>query len=277
MAEHTNISWCDSTFNAWMGCTKISPGCDHCYAEVNTAVRFHGVRWGNDAARHKTAESTWKHPLAWNRKAKALGRRWLVFTNSLADVFDNAVPVEWRGDLGRLIRATPNLTWLLLTKRIGNAQKMMARWSPDDNPLPNVWLGASVVNQEEADRDIWKLLATPAAKRFVSYEPALGPIDFTRIQAPHIRNFNALKRLDWIIFGGESNQGGARARPVDLNWARMVRDHCEAEAIAFFMKQIGDNWLDDLRVGTMVRAKYSRGGANPAEWPEDLRIQDFPA
>ena len=175
MGAKTGIAWCDSTFNAWVGCTKVSPGCDHCYAEALDARHRWGgaVHWGAGVPRYRTSASNWAKPLAWNRKAAASGKRWLVFTNSLADVFDNEVPGEWRADLFALIRQTQNLTWLLLTKRIGIAWKYLP-----GVVLPNIWLGASVVNQEEADRDIPKLLATPAAKRFVSYEPSLEAVDF---------------------------------------------------------------------------------------------------
>lgn len=177
MAETTGIAWCDSTFNAWIGCTKVSPGCDHCYAEALDARHRWGgnTHWGTAVPRYRTSANLWKQPLAWNRKAEASGKPWRVFTNSLADVFDNEVPAGWRADLFSLIDDTPALMWLLLTKRIGNAPKMLTmkydRRIGEAVPFPNVWIGASVVNQEEADRDIPKLLATPAAKRFVSYDP----------------------------------------------------------------------------------------------------------
>ena len=208
MAKNTRISWCHSTWNPWIGCTKVSPGCDHCYAEAQDARgRWDGGRkhWGPGVTRYRTSAGNWNHPIRWNAEAKRTGKRHLVFCASLADVVDNEVPWEWRRDLFHLIRCTPTLTWLLLTKRIGNAERMIEQAviesAPHERdhfwPWPHVWLGASIVNQEEADRDIPKLLATPAAKRFVSYEPALGPVDWSQW-------LYGSPRLDWIIVGGES-------------------------------------------------------------------------
>lgn len=173
MAENSKIEWCDHTFNPWIGCTKVGPGCDHCYAEQLATSRL-GVPWGPHAERRRTAASSWQLPRRWNRRAARAGIRYRVFCASLADVFDKAVPPEWRADLFALIRETPYLDWLLVTKRIGNAAAMIeaAGGMPD-----NVWLGATIVNQAEADRDIPKLLATPAPVRFLSMEPLLGPVN----------------------------------------------------------------------------------------------------
>ena len=169
MSENSKIEWCDHTFNPWEGCQKVGPGCDHCYAEARNA-RFGGgsaINWGPGATRRRTSPSNWRKPLAWNAAHDeffaAHGRRQRVFCASLADVFDNAVSVQWRYDLLRLIMNTPNLDWLLLTKRIGNAEAMLeqamraltvGREGWRDNYLPNIWLGATIVNQEEADRDV---------------------------------------------------------------------------------------------------------------------------
>ena len=164
MAENTKIEWADHTFSPWTGCTKVSPACDHCYAE-GWAKRSGHVKWGSGQPRRRTSDANWRMPLKWNREAERTGVRPRVFCASLADVFDNEVDPAWRADLFKLIADTPNLDWLLLTKRIGNAQRMigealtimseagkpMNRW-----PWPNVWLSATVVNQEEADRDIPK-------------------------------------------------------------------------------------------------------------------------
>lgn len=264
MAETTGIAWCDSTFNAWIGCTKVSPGCDHCYAEALDARHRWGgaVHWGTAVPRMRTSESNWKKPLAWNRKAQASGKPWRVFTNSLADFADNEVPHNWRKELAQLIEMTPALDWLLLTKRIGNVAKLYNGWT-----MPkNVWLGASIVNQEEADRDIPKLLATPAAVRFVSYEPALGPVDFSMHLgfAPDHDDLRGL--LNWLIIGGESRQGKYAARPFDLAWARSAVSQARAAGTAVFVKQLGS------AIGLKDRA-----GADPTEWPDDLRIQEWPA
>ena len=314
MAEKTGIAWTDSTFNPWIGCTKVSPACDHCYAEaMDRRHRWGGAEhWGPGVPRQRTGKANWRQPEVWNLKAGQLGKRWLVFCASLADVFDNDVPEQWRSDLFHLIIATPNLTWLLLTKRIGNAAKILPGWMPALKN--NVWLGASVGNQEEADRDIPKLLATPAAKRFVSYEPALGPIDFLKwLQAPVSLNQRGLvhtphsTKLDWVIIGGESAQGGAKARPFNIAWSRNTVQQCKAAGVAVFVKQLGSNVIDrndsgfegdgddywptgtadkvehnpfgylDKYQGAPVRVRLSRAGADPAEWPEDLRVQEFPA
>src|SRR5262245_17039849 len=152
MGEKTGIAWCDSTFNPWIGCTKVGPGCDHCYAEtLDKRHRWGGkTHWGPGVSRHRTAN--WTAPRRWNEKAAERGKPWRVFCASLADVFDNEVPDQWRDDLFDLIDDTRALTWLLLTKRIGNADRMLPAYIP-----PNLWIGATVVNQEEADRDIPKL------------------------------------------------------------------------------------------------------------------------
>lgn len=291
MSEHTAIEWCDSTFNPWIGCTKVSTaasgggGCDHCYAARSTPARTMQIAWGPGQPRRRTAPATWKQPLLWNREHEAFmlmhGRRRRVFCASLADVFDNEVPPPWRADLFQLIADTPNLDWLLLTKRIGNAAKMLDDaalhisrgsfgWDVDnyDRPmLPNVWLGISVVNQPEADRDIMKLRLIPASVRFLSIEPMLGPIDIRRHLWPVHESWPArysspaaaieagatvtYKRqallgaafaatlLSWVICGGES---GPNARPIHPDWARSLRDQCGAARVPFLFKQWGE-WM----------------------------------
>ena len=250
MAEVTGIAWTDSTFNPWIGCTKVGPGCDHCYAEaLDKRHRWGGAtHWGAGVPRQRTSVSNWRKPLAWNKKAEASGKPWRVFCASLADVFDNEVPEEWHADLWRLIRATPALTWLLLTKRIGNVAKMHP-----GGDYPNVGIGATIVNQEEADRDVPKLLATPAAVRFVSYEPALGPVDWTRFPG-----------IDWIIVGGESTQG-AKARTFEIKWAKDTVQQCADMEVATFVKQLGS-----------THGLRDRAGADPSEWDDELRVQEFP-
>lgn len=265
MSEQTGIEWCDSTFNPWIGCQKVGPGCDHCYAERSTPARTLGIAWGAGAERRRTSAANWRQPLLWNKHADAFelmhGRRRRVFCASLADVFDNAVPHEWREDLYELIYSTPNLDWLLLTKRIGNVKDML----PVRGRLPShVWLGATVVNQQEADRDIPKLLAVPARRRWLSCEPLLGPIDLTLI--PHNTGYGSspcagcgtdvardaltghthcqhgcdgpiLPGIDWIVAGGES---GPKARPMHPAWVRSLRDQCAAADVPFLFKQWGE-------------------------------------
>lgn len=259
MSENSKIEWTDHTFNPFIGCTKVSPGCDHCYAEQLMDKRLHKVVWGAHGERVRTSAATWREPIRWNaRHAQffaAHGRRQRVFCASLADVFDNAVDPSWREDLFALIRSTPNLDWLLLTKRIGNVPAMVSiisGWLPD-----NVWLGATIVNQAEADRDIPKLLAVPARVRFLSMEPLLGPVDLTRVMRSSpdsdwsycddvLRGFRAHKcgghispenAVNWVIVGGES---GADARPMHPDWARDLRDQCAAAGVPFLFKQWGE-------------------------------------
>ena len=251
MSANTNIEWCDHTFNPWEGCQKVGPGCDHCYAETRNA-RYGGgtaVNWGPEAPRRRTSAANWKLPLRWNAQADVFmaqhGRRQRVFCASLADVFDNAVPTGWRIDLFELIAATPNLDWLVLTKRISNVMQMCSGDSlMFDLICERVWLGATVVNQAEADRDIPKLLAVPAHKRFLSMEPLLGSVDlrpfFWQDMNGNVqRQTNHSPRLDWVIVGGESGPG---ARPMHPDWARSLRDQCQAAGVPFLFKQWGE-WL----------------------------------
>ena len=288
MAENSAIEWTDHTFNPWIGCTKVSPGCDHCYAEQRMDKRLHTVTWGPGQPRKRTSAANWRQPIKWNSEPFIqcaacswrgprsnffqIGPRggqhtmcpscacsdWTparqrVFCASLADVFDNEVDPAWRDDLFALINATPNLDWLLLTKRIGNVPAMLATtvgWLPK-----NVWLGITVVNQAEADRDIPKLLQVPAAKRFLSMEPLLGRVDLTHIpvggghghhELDPIITANVLQRapafpplpqIDWVIVGGES---GPNARPMHPDWARSLRDQCTAAGVPFLFKQWGE-------------------------------------
>ena len=266
MSRNTKIEWADHTFNAWVGCTKISPACDHCYAEgwAKRSGKAAGVVWGGE--RRRTSESNWQQPIKWNAEAERLGIRYRVFCASLADVFDNAVPTTWRVDLFRLIEKTPNLSWLLLTKRIGNAANMMFTARGGHLPLlQNVWIGATICNQAEADRDIPKLLAVPAAKRFLSIEPLLGPVDlltdslmcnpcpWCADQRPDpgtgtVENCKQCEwtgkssepGIDWVIVGGESGPG---ARPMHPDWVRSLRDQCVTAGVSFLFKQWGE-WVD---------------------------------
>jgi protein gp37 len=223
MGEKTNITWTHHTFNPWRGCTKVSPGCTHCYAEdlsrINPAVLG---QWGPQGQRPIKAERQWDEPLKWDRLARRLNERRRVFCASLADVFeDRPELVAPRGRLFRLIRVTTALDWLILTKRPENFGHLL----PPDwrDGYPNVWLGVSIENNDYIHRaDL--LRAVPAAVRFVSYEPALGPLD--RLD---------LSRLDWLIFGGEF---GPRFRPMDLQWARDIQQRCRAAGVRFFFKQI---------------------------------------
>lgn len=278
MAENSNIEWTHHTFNPWIGCQKVGPGCDHCYAETWDArgLQQRETRWGPHATRTRTSAANWRQPLKWDREAAAVCERRRVFCASLADVFDNHVSIqpEWRDDLWRLIEATPNLDWMLLTKRPGNIGNMLPVPFDFDRLYPNVWLGCTVVNQAEADRDIPKLLKVPAKVRFLSMEPLLGQVDPTALpygetigNAPTYQD--ALRGKLWmpagspswptdpratvgdrtyvdlcgmihlVIVGGESGPG---ARPMHPDWARALRDQCQAAGVAFHFKQNGE-WV----------------------------------
>jgi protein gp37 len=240
MGKETKISWATSTFNPWWGCTEVSTGCDNCYSrELDKRYKIGGaVHWGTGVPRYRTSESNWKQPLSWNKKAAANGKPWRVFCASLADVFDNEVPVEWRRDLFSLIEQTPNLSWLLVTKRIGNVFRMVSEArSHDWLSRANVRLLITVVNQEEADRDIPKLLALPCHNG-ISYEPALGLVDWAEFLPCYCCDGGRRDQrwIDWIIVGGESAQGGHQARPFDLAWARSTIAQCRAAGVPVFCK-----------------------------------------
>lgn len=249
MGENSNIEWTDHTFNPWIGCTKVSPGCAHCYAERDMA-RYGKAKWGAGQPRVRTAASTWRQPITWDRKAAAAGQRERVFCASLADVFDPEVPVAWLSDLFDLISATPNLDWLLLTKRPqlimerigkvfelhmdggGRGPDLVSCWIGGMAPR-NVWLGTTVEDQQRADERIPALLAVPARVRFLSCEPLLGTVDL-ELEKP---DNGAPIGIDWIIAGGES---GPHARPMHPEWARSLRDQAQAAGVPFLFKQWGE-------------------------------------
>ena len=269
MAEVTGIAWCDCTFNPWVGCTKVSSGCDHCYAEALDS-RFGGGHWGPHAERRRTSPANWNQVRRWNRQAATDGVRRRVFCASLADVFDNQIDATWRGDLWNLIHDCDHLDWLLLTKRPQNIRVMLP---PDwGEGWPNVWLGTSVENQTEADRRIPHLLGVPAAVRFLSCEPLLSELDIRwsmvddcfRIASSLLMRgvfspgAETLGPIDWVIVGGESGPG---ARPMQEEWAQSLRDQCAAARVAFFMKQMGG-------------ARNKRGEIE--DFPETLRVRGWP-
>lgn len=276
MADQTKIEWTDGTWNAWWGCQKVGPGCDNCYAEALDR-RTGGAHWGAKADRRRTSERNWNAPLRWQRQADAFeterGRRRRVFCGSMMDIMDNAVPLEWGQDAFARIEECDRIDWQLLTKRVGNvADRIPPHWQ---TAWPrHVGLMITVVNQDEADRDVPKLLDLKVRFRIpwvgLSMEPLLGPVDLTILE-PGSGILNALTgrylnmvgdgkvvegpRLDWVIVGGESGPG---ARPMHPDWARRTRDACAEAGVAFHFKQWGD-WAphkpvagDDL--GGEVRA-----------------------
>lgn len=227
MAENSKIEWCDHTFNPVVGCTKVSAACDACYAESWAKRTGQAELWNGE--RRRTSPALWRGPVKWNAAAMVFhaqhGRRQRVFCASLADVFDNQWDPAWRADLWSLIRSCPNLDFLLLTKRPQNIAKML----PADWPYgyTHVWLGMTAENQEEYDRRYEHLSRIDVRVRFISYEPALGPL--------RISGFGP-RTPDWVIAGGES---GPKHRPPDMQWFRDLRDECATLGVPYLFKQIG--------------------------------------
>jgi len=248
--ENSKIEWTDHTFNPWIGCQRVSPGCTHCYAEA-LATRYGLAKWGVKAVRKRTSPAYWRKPLSWNRRAEREGVRRRVFCASMADVFDPKAPAGAREDLWDLIRQTPNLDWQILTKRpdlirqtpnldwqilTKRPERIRGNGKPGTCMLPadwgagypNVWLGVTIEDAMHWAKRWMTFSNVPARIRFVSYEPALGPICMSC-------GHNGILP-DWVIFGGESGPG---ARPTDAQWARAIRDQCASTGIAFFLKQWG--------------------------------------
>lgn len=237
MGLETKIRWTDSTWNPWMGCTKVSEGCRFCYAESLMQDRWKKVRWGAGQPRRRNSPEYWKDAVKWNRAAKALGNRHLVFCASQADWLDREVPLEWLNDLLVLIEGTPALTWQLLTKRPeyfetrlralrernGFADAWLSGYAPE-----NVWFGVSVENQEMADRRVPLLVQIPAKIRFLSMEPLLGPVRLVDVCPPG--------RVQWVIIGGES---GRTPRRMEVDWAKSLRAECGQLSAKVFFKQMG--------------------------------------
>ncbi len=244
MAENSKIEWCRHTWNPWLGCTEVSPACDHCYAREMMDTRYGRVKWGAGEDRVRTAAANRRLPYRWNKAAAAAGRRDTVFCLSLGDIWDNEVDPLWRYQALDTMHATPNLIYLLLSKRIGNAVKMTSPLEGDGRSLPpNAALGATMINQEEWDRDTPKLREaaerTGALFTFASVEPMLGNINIGD-WCP-----------DWVICGGESGTG---ARDMPSQWAWNLKTQVRRHKKAFFMKQM----------------------ARKAPIPDDIFVREFP-
>jgi len=255
MSNKTKIPWADATWNTVVGCSKVSPGCLHCYAEKLLASRLkHMPIYGDVTSGGKWTGQTGllphrlDQPLRWKRARK-------IFVNDLGDTFHPSVPFEFINSIFKVIEACPQHTFQILTKRPARMQLYLSNRLKS---LPNLWVGVTCENQFRANQRIPLLLQCPAAVRFVSAEPLLEPVDFT----PWIGPWG----LDWIIVGGES---GPNARQFDLDWARLIKTQCKG--VAFFMKQLGSNSINDQQV-TWDRF----GGSDPAKWPEDLQVREFP-
>lgn len=226
--KNSYIEWTHHTFNPWLGCAKCSAGCENCYAPNSPGIAFKGIKWGPSATRVRTT-TAWRSPLAWNRDARKKGERQRVFCASLADVFeDNAQVALWRDELHQLINDTPHLDWLLLTKRPHVA---LAYYQTRAVPQ-NVWMGVTAENQAMADLRIPILEQINAKVRFLSCEPLLSAID--------LRPALARGGIHWVIAGGESTARKDEVhRPIDLAWARSLREQCAERRVAFFFKQVG--------------------------------------
>lgn len=224
MAKNSKIEWTNHTFNPWWGCVKVSPACKHCYAE-SWSKRVGQKVWGPKSERRFFADKHWGEPKKWNAIAANNGERVRVFCASMADVFEDRRDLDvWREKLWELIEETPALDWLLLTKRPENI-KRLAPWS--EHWPSNVWLGTTVEDQKRAVERLPILTSIPAAVRFISAEPLLGPLVLKEW----------LPELDWVITGGES---GPKARPSSPSWFVDLMNQCMAFDVAFHFKQWGD-------------------------------------
>ena len=285
MSQKTSIEWTDATWNPVRGCSRVSEGCRNCYAERTAARFAGTMRPYADRPLEGLALATPPpfagfvtkvngHP-AWTGKVELIEKHledplhWgdpkRIFVNSMSDLFHEELDDESISTVFAVMSQSPQHTFQILTKRPKRMLEWFSRWNVTDGveesgmtrfgwchantdgrwPLPNVWLGVSVEDQATADERIPLLLQTPAAVRFVSYEPALGPVEFTAVGEPPI---NALwkggfrdGRIDWVIAGGESGPG---ARPAHPQWFRDVRDQCQAAGVPFFFKQWGEHaWI----------------------------------
>lgn len=264
MAENSKINWTTHTFNPWIGCTKVSPGCLHCYAETLMDTRYGRVKWGAGNPRSRTAPSNWKKVRSWNNHAARDGIRPRVFCASLADWLDDEVPIEWLRDLLALVQSTPHLDWLLLTKRPQNWQDRIhkafqAGWDGDewasmwlDGDAPeNVWVGFTAEDGQWFDKRWAEVKNIPARVVFASNEPSLG-----RLVLP--ADFLARGRSAWVINGGESGPG---ARPINEAHPIETAYQCKQAGVAFWMKQMGG----------VTNSRHEL-----VDIPEALRIRELP-
>ncbi len=279
MAENTEIAWATHTFNPWRGCVEVSEGCENCYAR-EWAKRNPAVlgRWGLPAAggtRQIASDAQWREPMRWNRRALESGVPERVFCASLADVFEDLPELfDPRARLWTLIRATPALRWLLLTKRPQNIRRFLpgdfigrTNWEPP-SAFRHVWFGATVENQERAYERIPQLLMVPARLRFLSCEPLLGPIDL----APWL-HLNPDRGIGWVIVGGESRQGG-QCREMQMEWMEGIVSQCQAAKVPVFVKQLGTEPRDGLH--KLELRKKDTHGRDLESIPDWLRIREVP-
>lgn len=279
MADKTGIAWCDATWNPVSGCTKVSQGCKNCYAErlwprLAAPGQPYEGRAFTEVACHPNRLG---QPLRWKKPRR-------IFVNSMSDLFHEDVPDDFIQEVFAVMALADRHTFQILTKRPDRMRRLLNSdefqeaityvegESPEGIdgygylpwPLPNVWLGVSVEDQETANERIPLLLNTPAAVRWLSIEPMLGPIDLREAHKAKIK----LPRVDWIVVGGES---GPRARPMQIEWVESIVDQCQAASVPVFVKQMGHNCTHKGR-----RVDFTGKGAVMSEWPENLRIQEFP-
>lgn len=256
MSQNTKIEWCDSTLNPFYGCTKVSPGCQYCYAlrmihrlPKSTALPMWETytNTGEWTGKILNNVNVMKKALSWRKPRK-------IFLGSMCDIFHDNVLMDDIHEVFDYVRRMPQHTFMLLTKRPENMKKAIESYNT--SLMGNLWLGLTVCNQEEAEQKIPILLRTPGTVRFVSIEPMLGAVNLTDIQciicdAPDV-SFNALtgisdkEKLNWVICGGET---GTRARQMDLDWARSLRDRCAEADVPFFFKSTGGKSKSDLLDG----------------------------
>ena len=247
MAEHSEISWTQSSWNPWIGCEKVSPGCDHCYAETLE------TRYGRDFSKVRRS-TTFTDPLKWKEPR-------MIFTCSMSDFFHNDAD-QWRKEAWDIIKATPH-TYQILTKRIPR----MVRWAQEYGWPDNAWAGVSVESSTYLYR-LDELAKVPAKVRFVSAEPLLSPLDLTHYLSKDVYVTNPADQvLDWVIVGGES---GPDRRPFNPDWARSLRDQCQQAGVAFFYKQGSafksgqDRMLDGRTWDEMPSQQHATSGTGGA-------------
>lgn len=257
MGEKTGISWTDHTFNGWWGCTEVSPACDNCYArEVSKRFWPKENLWLKDGPRRFFGEKHWNDLFRWDTAAGKTGVQKKVFTFSMADLFEDRRDLdEWREKLFWTVRRTPNLIYQFLTKRENFLDMIPADWKANGWPS-NVWMGMTMENQRrwnERKPVLLEAKKSGAKTVWVSAEPLLSDI---------VDNYAG---VDWIVVGGESGSN----RMMEPDWVHNVLVRCRYAGVKFFFKQKGD----------MLAAKLgckNKAGKNPAEWPEEFRVQEFP-
>jgi protein gp37 len=255
MGEKTSIGWCDHTFNPWIGCERVSPECDHCYADAGSRRLAGKTRlklWDEGSSRYLTSEGYWAEPFRWNRAAERAGTRARVFCASYGDVFERRPElVAPRRRLQGVIEATPWLDWLLLSKRPENMVELASAAWPNHWP-DNVWAGATAGLRRTLVERAGFLERVPARLRFLSMEPLLERVDVAQPFWWHERRWRG---FDWVIVGSES---GAHAREMDPAWAAAIVAACRAQAVPVFVKQL---------LTPLGKAHGDRKGEDPRYWP----------